>query len=81
MTDQTDRIKQMAQDAGFPGMAVDNMSPQDAERLAKFAALVAEDCARAADAYGMPEGSSHAAINIAQAIRALYALATPSQAG
>lgn len=56
MTDQTDRIKQMAQDAGFPGMAVDNMSPQDAGRLAKFAALVAEDCARVAQNYYLASG-------------------------
>ena len=39
----------MAQEAGFPSMAVDNMSPQDTDRLTRFAQLVAEDCARVAD--------------------------------
>ena len=46
MTTHTDRIKQMAQEAGFPSMTVDNLSQQDAERLSRFAQLVAEDCAR-----------------------------------
>ena len=78
MTDQTDRIKQMAQEAGFPGMAVDNMSPQDAERLAKFAALVAEDCARvcderAAEMFGFTE-EEHCSQELARAIRARYGL-------
>lgn len=104
MTDQTDRIKQIAQEAGFPSMSVDNMSPQDVKRLAKFAALVAEDCARMAEQnwqrlkaterahYAqtnqpfIPERFGFSSIdaegyNIAQAIRARYALATPSQAG
>ena len=81
MAEHTDRIKQMAQEAGFPSMTVDNLSQQDAERLSRFAQLVAEDCARVGDLYGMPDGASTAAIHIAEAIRARYSLATPSQAG
>jgi len=49
MTDQTDRIRQMAQeaDAGIDSvLGIIRMSP---EGLARFAQLVAEDCARIAD--------------------------------
>lgn len=66
MTDQTDRIKQMAQEAGFHlGADVANEHHPDgvfvgeywiSEELAKFAALVAEDCARVAQNYYLASG-------------------------
>jgi len=65
MTDQTDRIKQMAQEAGLlPCHEV------YAEDLAKFAALVAEDCASVV-------GYTYDA----ESIRARYAIAKPPEAG
>ena len=72
MTDQTDRIKQMAQEAGLlPCHEV------YAEDLAKFAALVAEDVVRLY--------YEHAGDNMQipgyDAIRARYAIAKPPEAG
>ena len=65
MTDQTDRIKQLAQEAGLlPCHEV------YAEDLAKFAALVAEDCASVV-------GYTYDA----ESIRARYAIAKPPEAG
>ena len=54
MTDQTDRIKQMAQEAGFdiengeitaPHALIDGDPMDVSEQIARFAQLVAEDCA------------------------------------
>lgn len=62
MTDQTDRIKQMAQEAGiqppwvYDGRSQDTPWMADTADLAKFAALVAEDCARAAQNYYLASG-------------------------
>ena len=65
MTDQTARIKQLAQEAGLlPCHEV------YAEDLAKFAALVAEDCASVV-------GYTYDA----ESIRARYAIAKPPEAG
>jgi hypothetical protein len=66
MTDH-DRIKQMAMDAGFPSMCVENMSLLDSARLTAFAALVAEDCARLEQEPGI-----YSREDMAQAIRARY---------
>ena len=68
MTDQTDRIKQMAQEAGLlPCHEV------YAEDLAKFAALVAEDCAQHVERK-MTEGRSPMGRATADFIRARYGL-------
>ena len=71
MTDQTDRIKQMAQEAGIVNdmSALDNM-PTLLESLAEFAALVAEDCASVV-------GYTYDA----ESIRARYAIAKPPEDG
>ena len=55
MTDQTDRIKQMAQEAGFdtelgeitaPHATIDGDPMDVTEQITRLIALVAEDCAR-----------------------------------
>ena len=94
MTDQTDRIKQMAQEAGF-GIG---HSEAAATLFAKFAALVAEDCARVCgalldgcharseyDEYSPSDAQTIGWVDgineSVEHIRARYTLATPSQAG
>jgi len=84
MTDQTDRIKQMAQEAGLAWLD-DEGAAFTASRdcvditddLAKFAALVAEDVVRLY--------YEHAGDNMQipgyDAIRARYAIAKPPEAG
>ena len=62
MTTHTDRIRQMAQEAGFERFKDESVDPinfepspdgmwvlWDDDALARFAQLVAEDCARVAD--------------------------------
>lgn len=73
MTTHTDRIKQMAQEAGFPSMAVENMSQHDLERLTRFAQLVAEDCAMVVDA-AMEQENVCTKDAPSDAIRARYSL-------
>ena len=95
VTDQTDRIKQMAQEAGiqppwvYDGRSQDTPWMADTADLAKFAALVAEDCARvvadetnaAMDQWGLGMDAYHASERAEQAIRARYAIAKPPEAG
>jgi len=88
MTDQTDRIKQMAQEAGFsvgswPGrgeVITADHSIDVTEWLTKFAALVAEDCADCANER-LTSGRSPMGKVAAEAIRARYAIAKPPDAG
>jgi len=100
MTDQTDRIKQMAQEAGiqppwvYDGWSQDTPWMADTADLAKFAALVAEDCARVVDdeivrlQKCMESYSTIGLVAQEQAcqylhyqIRARYAIAKPPEAG
>ena len=94
MTDQTDRIKQMAQEAGFhvdeDGSINDGVetAADFSDDLAKFAALVAEDCLRVLDDEadkamdrGLGNDVYHLATWTDEAIRARYAIATPPEAG
>lgn len=82
MTDQTDRIKQMAEHADMYADALDGSGELQrtgrtwAEvRAQYFAALVAEDCARVADELrGFDWESAASADRISQAIRARYGL-------
>ena len=81
MTTHTDRIRQMAQEAGFERFKDESVDPinfepspdgmwvlWDDDALARFAQLVAEDCARLA--YGkVADGHAHHAH---VAIRARY---------
>ena len=94
MTDQTDRIKQMAQEAGFyvdeDGSITDGVetAADFSDELAMFAALVAEDCLRVLDdeaAKAMDRGLGNDVYHLAtwtdEAIRARYAIAKPPEAG
>ena len=101
MTDQTDRIKQMAQEAGLLRYADESVDPVDFvpnengmwvlwddAALAKFAALVAEDCLRVLDDEadkamdrGLGNDVYHLATWTDEAIRARYAIAKPPEAG
>lgn len=79
MTTHTDRIRQMAQEAKAYADSLDTSGQLAGRewiqwRDERFAQLVAEDCARIGDSYGMPDGTSQAAIYIAQAIRDRYSL-------
>lgn len=83
MTDQTDRIKQMADQAhNWTDEAMTHdASLADPEAwtnamYAKFAALVAEDCARVADNSDFGPIPHH----IGDQIRARYAIAKPPEA-
>lgn len=73
----TDRIKQMAEEAGiqapweYDGHSQDCPWMADTAALAKFAALVAEDCARVADDVA-DEHCSHPRSATGDAIRAHY---------
>lgn len=84
MTDQTDRIKQMAKEVGLVWRDGDGVYPAITDftdmtpNLSKFAALVAEDCARvcderAAEMFGFTE-EEHCSQELARAIRARYGL-------
>lgn len=73
MTTHTDRIRQMAQEAGADESA-EGLFLLSGEDLSRFAQLIAKDCASIADLYGMPEGSSQAAINISNAIKARFGI-------
>lgn len=77
MTDQTDRIKQMAQEAGIDIDPHEGIHRAYSIHLAKFAALVAEDCARVADNSDFGPIPHH----IGDQIRARYAIAKPPEAG
>jgi len=100
MTDQTDRIKQMAQEAGasfdptFESVGDNPAFIMSPDELAKFAALVAEDCARVVDdeivrlQKCMESYSTIGLVAQEQAcqylhyqIRARYAIAKPPEAG
>lgn len=74
MTTHTDRIRQMAQEAGF-GIG---HSESAAELFERFAQLVAEDCARVCNAqtdeYGGQEWYATGCLDAAKAIRARYSL-------
>lgn len=84
MTTHTDRIRQMAQEAHAAylkaGRALPRDFSDDTHRVmweaatAAVAQLVAKDCASIADLYGMPDGSSQAAINISNAIKARFGI-------
>ena len=94
MTDQTDRIKQMAQEAGasfdptFESVGDNPAFIMSPDELAKFAALVAEDCLRVLDDEadkamdrGLGNDVYHLATWTDEAIRARYAIAKPPEAG
>lgn len=63
MTTHTDRIRQMAQEAGiqspeqYDGHSQDCPWMATTDELTRFAQLVAEDCARVADHVGRPAGT------------------------
>jgi len=88
MTDQTDRIKQMAQEAGID-IDSDTLCRHEgwSEPMRKFAALVAEDCARtlevlfAGQTAPTREVMEASAKNVADGFRARYAIAKPPEAG
>lgn len=44
-----DRIKELALEAGFPSMTVDNISETDAQRMLRLVQAVARECAKLAD--------------------------------
>ena len=69
MTDTQDRIKAMALEAGGDPPGPENWWALHDDELAKFAALVAEDCAKVCD--GMPYRAAGAS-KAAQSIRARY---------
>ena len=88
MTTHTDRIRQMAQEAGFERFKDESVDPinfepspdgmwvlWDDDALTRFAQLVAEDCARVADGLASFDWESAASAHrIDQAIRARYSL-------
>jgi hypothetical protein len=77
MTDR-DRIKQMAMEAGFPSMCVENMSLLDIARLTAFAALVAEDCTKVCM---QQQSDLRTRQKYSQAIRARYPLHSEAEPG
>lgn len=88
MAEHTDRIRQMAQEAGasfdptFESVGDNPAFIMSPEQLARFAQLVAEDCARVVDAAtdeamekrGLGMDAYHAADDATNAIRARYSL-------
>ena len=78
MSTHTDRIRQMAQEAGiqspeqYDGHSQDCPWMATTDELTRFAQLVAEDCARVAD--DTIERGGDPAWNAADAIRARYSL-------
>lgn len=91
MSTHTDRIRQMAQEAGFERFKDESVDPinfepspdgmwvlWDDDALARFAQLVAEDCARVCDDRAVEMAGfteeEHASQHLAAAIRARYSL-------
>ncbi len=84
MTTHTDRIRQMAQEAGasfdptFESVGDNPAFIMSPEQLTRFAQLVAEDCARVCDDRAVEMAGfteeEHASQHLAAAIRARYSL-------
>lgn len=82
MTTRTDRIRQMAQEAGFSLHSFNAIDGDEVmageyvitDDLARFAQLVAEDCANIVDNADTPDCGGWSACGIADDIRARYSL-------
>lgn len=71
----TDRIKQMAEEAGIDLDPHGGIHRAYTEHLAKFAALVAEDCADIVDNADTPDCGGWTAGGISDTIRARFGIA------